>query len=90
MFLWSSRQSGGEAADGPETFRRASVSPPHEEAEEKSEGPVARTTRSHGRTSSSSTPQSERQMRERKQPTMYSPVAKTTANLQPRVVKRKS
>ncbi|PIO59235.1 hypothetical protein TELCIR_19308 [Teladorsagia circumcincta] len=41
----SSRQSGGETADGSEVFRRASASPPHQGAEEKSEEPVARTTR---------------------------------------------
>ncbi|KAK5984695.1 hypothetical protein GCK32_009729 [Trichostrongylus colubriformis] len=87
----SSRQSTGDVADGVEPVRRASSSPSHQETEEKSDEPVARTTRSHGRTSSSSsTPQSERQMRERKQPTLYSPVAKNTAVVQPRVAKRKS
>uniref|UniRef100_A0A6F7P235 BZIP domain-containing protein n=1 Tax=Haemonchus contortus TaxID=6289 RepID=A0A6F7P235_HAECO len=86
----SSRQSGGDAVDGPEAVCQTSASPSHQETEEKSEEPVARTTRSHGRVGISSTPQTERQMRERKQPSMYSPVARSTSMVQPRTVRRKS
>ncbi|WKX93530.1 hypothetical protein Q1695_011085 [Nippostrongylus brasiliensis] len=82
-----SRQSGGET-EGSEVASRSSSSPAHEEATEpKPDETATRTTRS--RSGPSSVPQQERQVRERKQPTVYSPVAKNST-LQQRVVRRKS
>ncbi|EYB89859.1 hypothetical protein Y032_0227g2829 [Ancylostoma ceylanicum] len=85
----SSRQSFGDPSDEIETPRRVSRSPSHEEPLT-GEEPVSRATRSHSRSSGSSTTQSERQMRERKQPVLYSPAAKSSPTPQPRIVKRKS
>ncbi|CAJ0607158.1 unnamed protein product [Cylicocyclus nassatus] len=85
----SSRQSFGDVADGIDTQQRSSRSPSHEE-HSVGEEPVSRATRSHGRASSSSVTQNERQMRERKQTVLYSPVAKTSPAPQSRSVKRKS
>uniref|UniRef100_A0A0K0CTZ2 Uncharacterized protein n=1 Tax=Angiostrongylus cantonensis TaxID=6313 RepID=A0A0K0CTZ2_ANGCA len=86
----SSRQSIGDAGDGADFSHQGSSSPSHDDAAERSEEPVSMATRSHGRANTSSSSQSERQMRERKQPTMYSPVARSMPPSQLRTVKKKS
>ncbi|ETN82889.1 periplasmic protein CpxP domain protein, partial [Necator americanus] len=85
----SSRQSFGDSLEWTETPRRISRSPSHDDLMP-GEEPVSRSTRSHGRAGGSTSTQSERQMRERKQPVLYSPVAKSSTVSQPRTVKRKS
>lgn len=85
----SSRQSIGETGDGIDFTNQGPSSPSHIEAAERAER-VSMATRSHGRANSSSFSPSERQMRERKQPTIYSPVSRSTPTPQLRVVKKKS
>ncbi|KAJ1348906.1 hypothetical protein KIN20_004313 [Parelaphostrongylus tenuis] len=86
----SSRQSIGDSGDGMEFADQRSFSPLHDESGEKSEEPVSMATRSHGRATTVPSSQSDRQMRERKQPTVYSPVARNTPTSQIRAVKKKS